>query len=333
MSASRLRSTVVALSAVALGVSVLGGLGGCSTSTKFSAGRGLYWNVTDVQLARDGYPGREDTYSSREWGVLYDEAGIAYGPRSYYEGRTRLEHPSLTVTDEYLESRWIRIYQSGCCTESLLGHYLEICDLAWKDLSEKLEFVPESKLFIAPAADLDEYKRWTARDFWVTHAVQGEAIVMSPVDVLFRRTLAAHAAFGAVAQALLDLKCHGEIPMWLREGLSSYLAEEGYEHLSFMMEFRSQRPILQTPRWTAQHVYPLMDRADGRIARYNAFLMAWTLAEELGFDHIQELLGLVEKGAQFEAAVETVYGVRYDEWLARLNPVVNGEPTTTIPPR
>jgi hypothetical protein len=308
-------------------------LGGCATTGHFTPGRGIYWNWTEADLQREGYPGREDNYSSREWGVLYDEAGIAYGPRSFYEGRTRLDNPHLMVTDEYLQSRWVRIYQSGCCTEALLGHYLEICDLAYHDLTEKLQFVPEEHLHIMPAKDLDEYQRWTGKEFWVTHVVQGGSIVMSPVDVLFRRTLAAHAAFAAVAEAILDLKCHGELPMWLREGLSSYLAEEGYEHLSFMEEFRARRPVLQTPEWTAQHVYPLMDREEGRIARYNAFLMVWTLSEDLGFHHIQELLGLVQKGMLFGDAVERVYHMSYEEWLHRLDPTVNGEPTTTIPPR
>ncbi len=308
-------------------------LAGCSSSRSFQPGRGLYWSWSEERLEKEGYPGREDNYSSREWGVLYDEAGIAYGPRSYYEGRTRLEHPYLTVTDDYLESRWIRIYRSGCCTEALLGHYLEICDLAWKDLSEKLRFVPDTRLVIIPTKDLDEYQRWTAREFWVTNMVQGESIVMSPVDVLFRRTLAAHAAFGAVTKAILDLKCHGQIPMWLREGLASYLAEEGYEHLNFMQEFRAKRQILQHPEWVSQHIYPLRDREEGRIARYNAFLMSWTLVEELGLTALQDALDLVEEGAHFESAVETVYGMRYDEWLHRLDPVLNGEPTTTIPPR
>lgn len=308
-------------------------LGGCATSSKLSPGRGVYWNWTEEQLQRDGYPGREDNYSSREWGVLYDEAGIAYGPRSFYEGRERLDHPFLTVTDEYLESRWVRLYQSGCCTEALLGHFLEICDLAWKDLTEKLHFVPDTPLHMVSAKDLDEYQRWTGREFWVTHVVQGESIVLSPVDVLFRRTLAAHAAFASICESLLDLKCHGALPMWLREGLSSYLAEEGYEHLNFMLEFREERQVLQPPAWTAQHVFPLRDRADGRIARYNSFLMVWTLSETMGFDRLQELLDLVETGAPFEAAVETVYHMHYDEWLRRLDPVINGEPTTTIPPR
>lgn len=311
----------------------LSALGCASSGGRLEAGRGLYWNWTEEMLAERGYPGQEDNYSSSQWGVLYDEAGIAYGPRSFYEGRTRLDHPYLTVTEEYLESRWVRIHQSGCCTEALLGHYLEICDLAWQDLTTKLEFVPDRRLSIMPAADLEEFERWTGRGYWVTHVVQGESIVLSPVDILFRRTLAAHAAFAAVAQSLLDLQCHGRLPMWFREGLSSYLAEEGYEHLNFMGQFRADREILQHPVRTSQHVYPLVDLEEGRIARYNSFLMVWHLSEKYGWSRVQELLATVSAGARFEEAVESVYGLDYEDWLTAIDPVVQGEPTTTIPPR
>ena len=44
---------------------------------------------------------------------------------------------------------------------------------------------------------------------------------------------------------------------------------------------------------------------------------------------MQELLGLVADGAQFEAAVETVYQMPYPRWLTEIDPVLQGEPTTT----
>ena len=40
-------------------------------------------------------------------------------------GSVSLMSAYLSVTEEYLESRWIRIYQSGCCTEPLLGPLAE----------------------------------------------------------------------------------------------------------------------------------------------------------------------------------------------------------------
>ena len=308
---------------------------GCGSSAPpLEEGRGLHWAWSEEKLEAEGYPGYRDEYSSVQWGVLYDDEGVAYGPKSYFEGRTRLEHPHLTVTDDYLESRWVRIHRSGCCTEPLLGHFLEILDLAWADLTEALGYVPPLKLSVHTSADVETYRREAGVDIWVTHLVVGPSIVFQPVDVLFRRTLAGHAAYAAVAQALVDMQTHGRIPMWLREGLSSYLAQEGFEHLSFMREFRLQgQDVLMTPAEVEANVYPLVDRRLGRMARYNAFLMVWHLSETYGWERVQRLLAAVEAGEDFDDAVREVYGLEVDDWIALLDPTVNGEPTTTLPPR
>lgn len=325
----RLRSTF-ALGALL----VFAGCASTPSSQMPTAGRGLHWTWSAQQLAELGYPGYVDAYSSAQWGVLYDDAGIAYGPKSFFEGRTRLEHPHLTVNDEFVQSRWIRLHRSECCSEALLGHFLEIMDLAWKDVGEHIGFVPEVPLSVYSPADVESYKREAGLDIWVTHLVTGPSILMQPIDVLFRRTLAGHAAYAAVTQSLLDLHTHGRIPMWLREGISSYLAQEGFEHLSFMGEFRAAgHPVLMTPAQVETHVYPLLDRRNGRIARYNAFLMVWTLSESYGWERVRALLAAVSEGADFAAAVQSVYGMELEPWLALLDPTVNGEPTTSVPPR
>lgn len=315
-------------------LSVALSLAGCATSKpRLDPGRGLYWTWGADQLAREGFPGYRDEYSSVQWGVLHDDEGIAYGPKSYYEGSTRLDHPHLTVDEHFLESRWIRLHRSACCTEPLLGHFLEIADLAYVDLSRKLGYASPVKLSVHSSLDVEGWRRESGRDYWVTHLVDGSTLLLGPIDVLFRRTLASHAAFGAVAMSLLDLKTHGRIPPWLREGLSSYLAEEGFELLNFMTEFRSQRAVLMTPAEVERHVYPLVDRENGRIARYNAFLMVWHLSETWGWNRVRDLLDGVERGERFDAAVERVYGLDVEAWLAALDPTVNGEPTTTLPAR
>ncbi len=318
-------------------LSALLSFAGCASTPSSQAptsGRGLHWTWSEQQLADVGYPGYLDAYSSTGWGVLYDDEGVAYGPKSYFEGRTRLDHPYLTVNDEFVQSRWIRLYRSECCSEALLGHFLEIMDLAWKDVGERLGFTPTVMLSVYTPAEVEDYKRVAGVDVWITHLVSGPYILMQPVDVLFRRTLAGHAAYAAVAQALLDLQTHGRIPMWLREGIASYLAQEGFEHLSFMAEFRAAgQPVLMTPSEVESNVYPLVDRRAGRIARYNAFLMVWHLSETYGWDRVQALLAAVNAGAHFDDAVQAVYGMELTPWLALLDPTLNGEPTTTLPPR
>ena len=86
--------------------------------------------------------------------------------------------------------------------------------------------------------------------------------------------------------------------MWFREGLSSYLAEEGNDHVSFMQQWRlAGKEVLWGPDEMLRFIHPLVDREQGRIARYNAFLMIWNLSETYGFARVQQLLDLVENGA------------------------------------
>ena len=316
--------TTILLAALAL-------LTGCSGST-LTEGRGRYWAYTDARLAAEGYPDFKHDFSNLEWGVLFDDEGVPYGPRSFFISHEQQEHPHLTVTDEYLESRWVRVNQSPCCGTSLVGHFLEILDLAVVDVSDMLRMDEVPRLYVYGTDDVDHWRELSGRDFWVTHLTDGPTILVQPVNTLFQRTLAGHVAYAAVAEAFLDVKTNGRIPRWFREGLSSYMAEEGFEHLSYMLEFRARdMSVLMTPAEVERHVFPLIDRAYGRIARYNAFLMVWWLSENHGWSRVQDLIDTVAAGADFEDAVEQVYGVDHATWLAALDPTVNGEPTTYRP--
>ena len=93
---------------------------GCGTTAP-SAGRGLHWDYPAPRLEADGYPDSKKDLSSREWGVLFDDEGVTYGPRSYFIDQVQQEHPYLEVNEQFLQSRWVRVYESICCGPALLG--------------------------------------------------------------------------------------------------------------------------------------------------------------------------------------------------------------------
>ncbi|RKZ09227.1 hypothetical protein DRQ32_08440 [bacterium] len=298
-------------------------------------GRGLHWTWSQEQLAFEGYPGADpDKYSSPEWGLLYDDEGIAYGPKSYFQGRERVEHAGLEITEGWLQSRWVRLRRSACCTEPLLGHFLEVCDLAWMDLTTQLEYLPPIRINVYSPETIDDYLAVSGADFAQSFVATGQTVIIQPIDILFRRTLAGHVAYAGIAEVLIDMQTHGSAPPWLKTGLASYLAQEGYEHLSFVAEFRPQREsVLITPAGVNAGLVPFAARESGRVARYNAFLMAWHLSEEHGFDRIVSLLAALEQGHTFADAVQKTYGVSEAALLAAIDPTVTGEPTTAVPPR
>jgi hypothetical protein len=211
----------------------------------------------------------------------------------------------------------------------VFGHFLELLDLALHDLSRTLQVRPSGRIEVASAANLDEYRARWGREYWLTHVVDARAtpqIVFEPVDVLFARKIAPFAAHNAVAQLLLQQQTADKLPPWLSYGLSSYLAGEGNMLVSFVNEFRERRAVLLPPDQTDAHLRPLVDREQGRVALYNAFLMTWHLCENWGFDRVRTLLETIAAGASLDAAAQRAYGRSWEAVTAMVDPRVLGEP-------
>jgi hypothetical protein len=189
-----------------------------------------------------------------------------------------------------------------------------------------LHFTPQGKIQIYAAPTLVDYKRVTGKDFWVTQVVDGPFIAYEPIGILWSRTLALHAIRNGVATSFLDMKCGGNLPHWLRSGLASYLAEEGGVLEDFMNQFRTDGSVLLSSQEVLRTIYPLTDKETGRIAQYNAFLMAWNLAQNYGWDRVVQLLDLLQQGVLFEKAVPEVYGVSVSRLLELLDPQKLGDP-------
>lgn len=293
-------------------------------------GRGLFASYARERLPTEGFPNPHTVeYFSEEWGVLYDAQGQPYGPNSLYVLDRQVGNPRLTVSDSTISNGRIRIARNAAAVEPVFGHFLELMDLALHDLSGALRVAPAGLIEADFAVDLDAYRARWGREYWLTHVVDAKAapqIVFEPVDVLFARKIAPFAAHNAVAQLLLQQKCGDALPPWLYFGLSSYLAAEGNMLVSFVNEFRERRPVLLAPEQTNQHLRPLVDREQGRVALYNAFLMAWHLCESWGFERVRTLLDALGQGASLDDAAQAAYGREWPEVTAMVDPRVAGEP-------
>ena len=297
-----------------------------------SAGNGLYSGYDAARLAKAGYPndlnqpywwpeGKEG-----EWGILYDDQGVPYGPNTYYHFRTRLDHPDLVVTDSTMTGRWFTMNRHERSEEVMFGRWLELHDLAYEEFRSELRYDLPQKIQIYVAPTLADYKKMSGKDYWVTQVADGPFIAYEPMRTLWARRLALHAIRNGVALSFLDLKCHGLLPAWLRQGLASYLAQEGNVLEDYMNQFRADREVLWSPSKVMLYIHPLYDRDDGRIALYNAFLMTWHLAENYGWSKIQDLLDLLEQGTLFHEAVQEVYGVSEERLLQLVSPQTMGDP-------
>jgi hypothetical protein len=303
-----------------------------STAAELAPGRGLFAQRSVEWIATHGYPDEQQRYRRPDWGQLYDENGVPYGPGTFVKGNTPVEsHPQLTRSDEFVESPWVRVRRTRCCAEDLQHHLLEIFDLHWHDMRRLLQYAPQMKIEVYSPATIEDWNRESGLSFEFTQLVHGSFIALEPAGVLLQRTILGHATRASMAMAFLDLKCRGNLPHWFREGLASYLAEEGNDHVNFMEQWRlAGKDVLWPPDKTLSYIYPLADRENGRIARYNVFLMLWHLAEGYGFERIQELLGKIEQGALFDEASRAVYGMSERELLNFLDPRHRDEPSRVL---
>jgi hypothetical protein len=311
-------------------------LSATAQAAELTPGRGLFFRYDAKTLQADGYPDRQHASFfwrggvEGNWGILYDEDNVPYGPNTYFHWEEPLDHPYFAMTDSTLEGRWFVMNRPAGMNPAQHGHFMELLDLSYHDLCELLDTRPTTKIHVFGASTLEEYRALTGHDFWVPMVADATFILVCPTDVLDRRTLLAHTARAAVAKSLLNWKCHGGLPPWLREGLVSYLSEEGNELLNYVNFYR---PHLDSVLWPVervnQNLVPLTgDGSLGRVAQYNAFLMTWHLAETFGFARVRQVLDILQEGRSFAAAVQEVYGRDEDALIKLIDPRTLGEPIT-----
>jgi len=287
-----------------------------------------FHDVDPETLREYGYPDDQHGFYDGTWGILYDEDGVAFGPGAFYEETNRVMHPHFSVDEEKLESRWVVLHRSGCCSEALHGRFLELLDLAYFDMTDALGFHPDKKFQAYGTTDFAEYQR-IAKGWYSPWRADGTTLVFLDVPNLFKSTIIGHVTRNAIVDGLLDLKCHGRLEPWFQFGVGSYLAQEGFEHLSYVLQYRGQRDVLLSPEQLMRWIHPQEEFGDARLARYNAYLVVWHLAENHGWDRVLRITDLVEAGRSFQDAIQEEYGLSMEEFWERFDPRVLGEPTTT----
>ena len=149
-----------------LGLLLLGSLlmgSGCLAGEPES-GEGIYARFDQEYLQTHGFPYMlNQSYWSPangegEWGLLYDEGGVPYGPNSLYHFKSRQDHPDLAVTDSTITGRWFAINRHGGLTEEMFGRWLELMDLAWMEYVEVFDYRPQHRVQVYAPDKLYEYK-------------------------------------------------------------------------------------------------------------------------------------------------------------------------------
>ena len=294
----------------------------------------VFPRFTPEELAAAGYPDHFHVVTYPGYEVLVDEHGETYGPRSLSSGTLLMPREGLVIEPGSIRYRGVHLSHNPEYKPFQIMPMMEVLDQARRDVSALLHYDRPDTLHVVDTNDLDQYRQLTGHAFHRVYSYGNDATIIEPAYILFKRGLGAHAAYHLVTEWLLDgLSGDAELPVWLGDGLASYLAEEGTHFLNFLAMYRPNYTVIMDPARAetllagAPDPDDELDKRQFRTAGYAAFLMVWELVENRGgLGPVCELFARSGRGEAPDAVCRDLYGVDLAGLAARLDPTRRPEP-------
>jgi hypothetical protein len=288
---------------------------------------------TPEELRASGFPDHMHAFAWSDWRPPADAEGLSYGPGSLCRDRQvlpradLLAEPGRTVFEPF-----VLHYNPGYQPCDLMI-FVEFCDWGRVLCRDLLQLEADGTLTIVNPDNVQAYREGSGQGTWRTYALAADSCFVQPIPVLLGRTLVGHAAVDMVTQWTLRNRLGAEPPAWLVQGLGAYIGDMGVHLVNYMNQFRIEGPVLMRPAEVEAVLAappdpdPGLDRMRYRMARYSSFLMVWALVEEEGgLEPLRRLLSGMALGEDADEACRAAYGVPLAALVARLDPVVRGEP-------
>jgi hypothetical protein len=294
---------------------------------------GPYPRFSAEQLHRSGYPDHMHAFTWSDWTPLRDDEGLPYGPGSLCRNFALVPQAGLQVAPGRIQYRQFDLVFHEDYKPCDLMLFVELCELGRVWCQDLLHLSPEDTLRIINPDKTQDYRTQTGLGTWHMFDLAGDTCIVQPIPVLNTRTLIGHAAVSLVTRWTLQDRIDSDLPPWLEYGLASYLADEGVHLNNYMAQFRPLGQVLLAPAAVDSilaappHPDLATDRQMFRRANYSAFLMVWQLVEHSGgLAPLRGLLADLVAGQSLEAACQKHYQVGLADLVARLDPLVCGEP-------
>lgn len=253
---------------------------GCGKSTKEKKAGEEAFRVPDSLLASvEKYHFTVDDYHVIKGGVMADD-------------QIELHYPASEI------ARFIAVKSFG------------YADSACKKVEREIGRPAQGKLVLIGAADLDEYRLMTRKEWWFYGLVKGDTIIFEPFDILIRRSIAEAAIGNRIAQVAVNRRSGGRSPAWLKEAIASRIANE-VEFLKIQMpEMRSEgRNPDPSPEAIESAIAAGTDRGDSRVAYYAAYRMLDKLLTRHSMDNVMSFLDRLKEGKTLDDATREAFGV------------------------
>ncbi len=190
---------------------------------------------------------------------------------------------------------------------------------AYEKVSKEIGRPAEKKLVLIGAADLDEYRLLTRKEWWYYGYVRGDTIYFEPFDILMRRNIFEVSITQRTAQVALAARSGGRIPLWLKEAVASRIAGEEEILKIQMPEFQHEgRNMYPSPQAIESAIAEANDRGASRIAYYSSYRMLGKLLATHSMDNVLSFLDRLKEGRTLDQSSQEAFGIGYEALLDKV---------------
>lgn len=190
---------------------------------------------------------------------------------------------------------------------------------AFQEVAKHIGRPADGQVVIIGSKDLAEFKYLTRKEWWYYGVNQGDTLYFMPFNVMMkrydiftRRSLSQIGLIQKLAQMALDRKSGGKIPVWLREGIASFVANEKsilqMQAIEFEVEMLGFNPSVEDLNG---YLDKAEDRAFVRVSYFIAYTMLERLMESFTLREIVSFVGELGEGKSLDQASGEVFGMDY----------------------
>jgi hypothetical protein len=183
---------------------------------------------------------------------------------------------------------------------------------AYQRVDQEIGAPAERTVVVIGAADLDEYKVVTHKEWWYYGLIKGDTLYSEPFDVMLKRNIANVGYAQRFAQMALNRRSGGRIPVWMREAVATRVAGEGAIVKMQSEEFRlAKQRIDFSPQEIDRYIAEGTDRYQSRISYFCAYRMLENLLAFSSMDNVYKFVDRLKEGSSLDAASQAAFGMSY----------------------
>jgi hypothetical protein len=184
---------------------------------------------------------------------------------------------------------------------------------AYEKVDKEIGRPAEGKVVVIGAADLDEYRVLTHKEWWYYGFIEGDTLYSEPFDIMLKRNIANVGYAQRIAQIALSRRSGGRIPLWMKEAIASRIAGEGAIIKMQSEEFRLAKKQLDfSPEEVDIAIAEGVDRYKTRIAYFCAYRMLENLLAFSSMNDVYLFIDKLKEGSSLDSASQAAFSMSYN---------------------